>query len=86
MTTSKRYDRIAFVASAGDEAQAALAQLVKLYGNQDADEADVVVADRLRAPRRVADGGRVAGAVICLGLVSAISSMTWIGPRFGLKL
>ena len=26
-------------------------------------------------------GGRVVGAVICLGLVSAISSMTWIGPR-----
>jgi APA family basic amino acid/polyamine antiporter len=26
-------------------------------------------------------GGRVAGAVICLGLVSAISSMTWVGPR-----
>jgi APA family basic amino acid/polyamine antiporter len=27
------------------------------------------------------NGGRVVGAVICLGLVSAISSMTWIGPR-----
>jgi APA family basic amino acid/polyamine antiporter len=27
------------------------------------------------------NGGRVAGAVICLGLISAISSMTWIGPR-----
>ena len=26
-------------------------------------------------------GGRVVGAIICLGLVSAISSMTWIGPR-----
>jgi basic amino acid/polyamine antiporter, APA family len=26
-------------------------------------------------------GGRIAGAVICLGLVSAISSMTWLGPR-----
>jgi APA family basic amino acid/polyamine antiporter len=26
-------------------------------------------------------GGRVVGAVICLGLVSAVSSMTWIGPR-----
>ncbi|MDB6146994.1 MAG: amino acid permease-associated protein [Spartobacteria bacterium] len=26
-------------------------------------------------------GGRVAGAVICFGLISAISSMTWIGPR-----
>lgn len=27
------------------------------------------------------NGGRFAGAVICLGLVAAISSMTWIGPR-----
>jgi APA family basic amino acid/polyamine antiporter len=26
-------------------------------------------------------GGRVVGAIICLGLISAISSMTWIGPR-----
>jgi len=26
-------------------------------------------------------GGRVVGAIICLGLLSAISSMTWIGPR-----
>jgi APA family basic amino acid/polyamine antiporter len=26
-------------------------------------------------------GGRVVGAIICIGLVSAISSMTWIGPR-----
>src|SRR5438876_10718492 len=44
MATPKRYDRIAFVASASTEAQAALAQLVKLYGNHDADDADVVVA------------------------------------------
>ena len=44
MTSSKRYDRIAFVASAGDEAQAALAQLTKVYGNHDAQNADVVVA------------------------------------------
>src|SRR6478609_9604923 len=44
MATPKRYDRIAFVASASTEAQAALAQLTKLYGNQNADEADVVVA------------------------------------------
>src|ERR1700726_2888494 len=43
MTSSKRYDRIAFVASAGAEAQAALAQLVNLYGNNDPPEADVVV-------------------------------------------
>lgn len=26
-------------------------------------------------------GGRIVGAIICLGLVSAISSMTWLGPR-----
>jgi NAD+ kinase len=44
MATPKRYDRIAFVASASTEAQAALAQLVKLYGNHDADASDVVVA------------------------------------------
>jgi NAD+ kinase len=44
MATPKRYDRIAFVASASPEAQAALAQLVKLYGNHDTGDADVVVA------------------------------------------
>src|SRR6476659_4531019 len=44
MTSPKRYERIAFVASAGAEAQAALAQLTGLYGNHDADDADVVVA------------------------------------------
>src|ERR1700731_1072538 len=44
MTSPKRYDRIAFVASAGAEAQAALTQLVELYGNHDPAEADVVVA------------------------------------------
>src|ERR1700722_6141986 len=44
MTTPTRYDRIAFVASAGTEAQAALAQLTEIYGNHDADDADVVVA------------------------------------------
>lgn len=27
------------------------------------------------------NGGRVVGAMICLGLVSAISSMSWLGPR-----
>lgn len=27
------------------------------------------------------NGGRIVGGIICLGLVSAISSMTWIGPR-----
>ena len=44
MTSPKRYDRIAFVASAGAEAQLALAQLVELYGNRDPATADVVVA------------------------------------------
>jgi len=33
-----------------------------------------------------ANGGRVAGAIICLGLVSAISSMTWIGPRVSMSM
>lgn len=32
------------------------------------------------------NGGRFAGAVICLGLVSAISSMTWIGPRVTMSM
>src|SRR5213080_4996203 len=41
---AKRYEKIAFVASAGAEAQAALKQLVELYGSHDADSADVVVA------------------------------------------
>ena len=44
MTKPKRYDRIAFVASASAEAQQALAQLVELYGNSDPSDADVVVA------------------------------------------
>ena len=44
MTSPKRYDRIAFVASAVVEAQAALKQLVELYGNCDPAGADVVVA------------------------------------------
>src|SRR6201993_2693372 len=46
MSISKpqRYDQIAFVASAGVEAQQALAQLTALYGNCDPAEADVVVA------------------------------------------
>src|SRR6266851_4177302 len=44
MTKSKRYDRIAFVASAGAEAQQALAHLLELYGNHDPAAADVVVA------------------------------------------
>ena len=44
MTKPPRYERIAFVASAGTEAQAAYAQLTALYGNCDPDQADVVVA------------------------------------------
>src|SRR6266568_8242815 len=44
MTTPKRYDRIAFLASAGAEAQQALAQLSELYGNHDPVDADIVVA------------------------------------------
>src|SRR5205807_440617 len=32
------------------------------------------------------NGGGVAGAVICLGLVSAISSMTWIGTRVSMSM
>jgi NAD+ kinase len=44
MSTPKRYERITFVASAGEEAQAALQQLAQLYGNCPAEEADVVVA------------------------------------------
>jgi len=44
MTTPKRYERIAFVASPSAEAQTALTQLAALYGNCDPDEAEVVVA------------------------------------------
>src|SRR5205809_4446901 len=33
-----------------------------------------------------ANGGRVVGVVICLGLISAISSMTWIGPRVTMSM
>jgi NAD+ kinase len=44
MTKAERYEKIAFVASAGAEAQAALAQLAALYGNHDPADADVVVA------------------------------------------
>src|SRR5437588_2149191 len=31
-------------------------------------------------------GGRMVGAAICLGLISAISSMTWIGPRVTMSM
>src|SRR5215510_5552766 len=41
---AKRYEKIAFVASAGAEAQAALKELVDVYGNHDSDSADAVVA------------------------------------------
>jgi len=44
MTTPTRYDRIAFVAGTSAEAQAALAALVKTYGNHAPSKADVVVA------------------------------------------
>jgi NAD+ kinase len=44
MTTSKRYDRIAFVASPGADAQQALATLVQTYGHHEPSEADVIVA------------------------------------------
>jgi basic amino acid/polyamine antiporter, APA family len=33
-----------------------------------------------------AKGARVVGAVICIGLISAISSMTWIGPRVTMSM
>src|SRR5438034_9725967 len=32
------------------------------------------------------NGGRLVGAVICLGLVSTVSSMTWIGPRVTMSM
>src|ERR1700721_2350633 len=44
MSTPQRYDRIAFVASSSEEAQAALAHFSATYGNSPAAEADVVVA------------------------------------------
>ena len=44
MTTPQRYNRIAFVASPGAEAQQALTELTRVYGNHAPDDADVVVA------------------------------------------
>src|ERR1051325_8691237 len=44
MTPPQRYDRIAFVASPGAEAQQALTELTRVYGNHAPDDADVVVA------------------------------------------
>ncbi|HWY52494.1 MAG TPA: amino acid permease [Chthoniobacterales bacterium] len=32
------------------------------------------------------NGGRIVGSIICLGLVSTISSMTWIGPRVTMSM
>jgi APA family basic amino acid/polyamine antiporter len=32
------------------------------------------------------NGGRVVGGIICIGLISAISSMTWIGPRVTMSM
>ncbi|MDQ2825321.1 MAG: amino acid permease [Verrucomicrobiota bacterium] len=32
------------------------------------------------------DGGRIVGGIISLGLISAISSMTWIGPRVTMSM
>ena len=32
------------------------------------------------------NGGRVVGAVICLGLISTISSMMWLGPRVTMSM
>jgi NAD+ kinase len=44
MTSSQQYERIAFVASAGAEAQEALTRLADMYGNHDPASADIVVA------------------------------------------
>ncbi|ERF85178.1 NAD kinase [Bradyrhizobium viridifuturi] len=44
MASPKRYDKIAFVASASAEAQTALEQLTAMYGNHLPADADVVVA------------------------------------------
>jgi NAD+ kinase len=44
VSSAHKFERIAFVASTGPEAQAALAQLTALYGACDAHDADVVVA------------------------------------------
>lgn len=44
MSQPPRYQKIAFVASGGTEAQAALAELTRLYGNCPPAQADIVVA------------------------------------------
>jgi APA family basic amino acid/polyamine antiporter len=40
-------------------------------------EVALIAGSRIFGPQ----GGRIVGGVICLGLISAISSMAWIGPR-----
>lgn len=57
------YDKIAFVASAHDEAEAARAELVKRYGNAAPEQADVVVAlggdgQMLQTLHRFRDSGK----------------------------
>jgi APA family basic amino acid/polyamine antiporter len=32
------------------------------------------------------EGGRIVGGIICIGLISAIGSMTWIGPRVTMSM
>ena len=44
MSATRKYQRIAFVASHGAEAQQALAQLVAEFGNSEPEKADVIVA------------------------------------------
>jgi len=44
MTTTQRYERIAFVASPGPEAQEALQRLVAIYGDHAPADADIIVA------------------------------------------
>ncbi|HVV39805.1 MAG TPA: NAD kinase [Nitrobacter sp.] len=44
MTSTQRYERIAFVASNGAEAQQALLKLAETYGNHKPEDADVIVA------------------------------------------
>ena len=43
-TAAARYDRIAFVASPGGEAQRAFEQLTARHGNHAPEDADVIVA------------------------------------------
>jgi NAD+ kinase len=57
------YDKIAFVASAHDEAESACAELVKRYGNATPEQADVVVAlggdgQMLQTLHRFRDSGK----------------------------